>query len=180
MARLEGASKDLLMLLEIDSRLMPLAADRIAIRCSTGPWPGNRSILLTTEVSRPYATDALATPVPHVLALKDILVHPLIRDQYDDSWPVWLDDTHLPRRSQDRHLPGSDLTLLAAAQGMGIVLVREPYGAETCKNLGFVPVSDLTVANSKRLNTVTHKGRQSAAALRLADRIATLFSAPSS
>lgn len=180
MARLEGDPKDLHMLLDIDSRLMPLAADRIAIRYGTGPWPGSLSIPLTTEVFRPYATAALAATLPHAPVLKDILIHPLIRDQYDDGWPVWLDDTNLPHHSQDRHFPGYDLTLLAAAEGLGIVLVREPYGAQTCKNLGLVPISDHTVANPKRFHIVRHKGRQSAATQRLADRIATLFAALSS
>lgn len=177
MARLEGEPKDLHMLLDIDSRLMPLAADRIAIRYGTGPWPGNRSIPLTGEAFRPYGTVALAETLPRDPDPKDILVHPLIHDQYDDGWPVWLDDTRLPLRSQDRHLPGYDLTLLAAAEGLGIALVREPYGAETCKSLGLVPVSHRATANPKRFHIVTHKGRQSAAAQRLAGRIATLFSA---
>lgn len=176
MARLEGEPKDLHILLDIDSRLMPLAADRIAIRYGTGPWPGSRSIPLTGEVFRPYATLALAATLPRDPEPQDFLLYPLIHDQHDDGWSIWLDYARLPLRSQDRHLPGYDLTLLAAAEGLGIALVREPYGAETCKNLGLVPVCDRATTNPKRFHIVTHQGRQSASAQRLAGRIATLFS----
>lgn len=179
MARLEGAPKDLHILLDIDSRLMPLSAERIAIRYGTGPWPGSRSVPLASEMFRPYASAALAAALPSGPGPEDLLALPLIHDQYDDGWPVWLDDTRLPLRPQDRHLPGYDLTLLAAAEGLGIALVREPYGAETCKSLGLVPVSARTAANPKRFHILTHKGRQSAAAQRLAGRIEALFAAAS-
>lgn len=177
MARLEGAPKDLHILLDIDSRLMPLSADRIAIRYGTGPWPGSRSVPLTREVFRPYASAALAAMLPPDPAPEDLLAQPLIHDQYDDGWPVWLDDTRLPLRPRDRHLPGYDLTLLAAAEGLGIALVREPYGTETCRTLGLVPISGRTAANPKQFHILTHKGRQSGAAQRLAGRIEALFAA---
>ncbi len=50
-ARLEGEPKDLHMLLDINFRLMPLAADRIAIRYISGPWPGSQSIPLAARCS---------------------------------------------------------------------------------------------------------------------------------
>jgi len=176
MARLEGEPKDLHILLDIDSRLMPLAADRIAIRYGTGPWPGCRSIPLAREIFRPYASAALASTLPRDPTPQNILVHPVIHDQYDDGWPVWLDDPRFPVRAKDRHLPGYDLTLLAAAEGLGIALVREPYGDQTCRNLGLVPVSDRGVANPKRFHILAHNGRQSAAVQRLTGRIEALFS----
>lgn len=74
-------------------------------------------------------------PVP-----EDLLAHPLIHDQQDDGWPVGLDRTSFPVRPQERYLPGYDLTLLAAAEGLGIVLAREPYGGEFCMSAGLVPV----------------------------------------
>lgn len=50
-ARLEGEPQDLHMLLDINFRLMPLAADRIAIRYISGPWPGSQSIPLAARCS---------------------------------------------------------------------------------------------------------------------------------
>lgn len=179
MARLEGEPKDLHVQIDIDSRLMPLAADRVAVRYGAGPWPGCRSTSLRPEFFRPYATAALARTLPRDPAPRDLLVHPLIHDQHDDGWPVWLDSAHFPMRSQDRYLPGYDLTLLAAAEGLGIALVREPYGAEFCKHVGLVPISSRTAENPKRFHVLTHNGRRSAAAQRLAERLSGLLEADS-
>lgn len=180
LSRLEGTPKDLHILLDIDARLMPLSPDRIAIRYGTGPWPGSRAAALTPERFRPYAAASLAEKLPPHPEPADLLAHPLIHDQHDDGWPVWLDVPRLPARSEDRYLPGFDLTLLAAAEGLGIALVREPYGAPACQNLGLVPVSQHTAANPKRFHILTHSGRRSAAAERLAGRITSLFASPPS
>lgn len=177
MAQLEGRPKDLHIQLEIDSRLMPLAADRLAIRYGKGPWPGSRSMPLGPEAFRPYATAALAETLPGDPVLEDLLAHPLIHDQHDDGWPVWLDSTRLPVRAEDRFLPGYDLTLLAAASGLGIALVREPYGAEFCKRVGLLPVSSRTVDNPKRFHILAHNGLQSTAARTFAKRMKGLLEA---
>ncbi len=174
--RLEGHPKDLHILLDIDSRLMPLATDRLAIRYGAGPWPGSRSIPLTQERFRPYASATFAAALPAGLTPETILSHPLIHDQYDDGWPLWLDLPRLAVRPRDRHLPGYDLTLLAAAEGLGIALVRTPYGEDACRKLGLVPVSEREASNPKRFHIAVHNGRLSPATQRLAHRIEGLFS----
>ncbi len=178
--RLEGDPKDLHILLDIDSRLMPLATDRIAIRYGAGPWPASRSIPLAREMFRPYASAGLAATLPADLNPKTILSYPLIHDQYDDGWPMWLDLPRLAVRPLDRHLPGYDLTLLAAAEGLGIALVRAPYGDHACRRLGLLPVAERRVVNPKMFHIVVHNGRLSKATQRLADRIEKLFSADAS
>jgi DNA-binding transcriptional LysR family regulator len=171
LACLEGEPKDLHIHLDIDHRLMPMAADRLAVRYGIGPWPGSRSTPLGREVFRPYATAVLAEKLPPDPAPEDLLAHPLIHDQHDDGWPIWLDSPRLPIRYQDRYLPGYDLTMLAAAEGLGITLVREPYGAEYCKSVGLISLSNRTAENPKRYHVLTHNGRPSAAAQTLALRM---------
>jgi LysR family transcriptional regulator, glycine cleavage system transcriptional activator len=173
---LEGTPRDVRIEPEIDHRHMTLSDARIAIRLGRGDWSGVEARRLFSETLQPYASPAVAARIRPDAAAADLLACPLIHDASDANWRLWLGQTGLEQRSRDRTFPGYDLTLLAAADGHGIVMVRDPYGRDLRERLGLVPVSERSVANPQAFHLVVAPGRMHAAVERLAQRIIALAS----
>jgi DNA-binding transcriptional LysR family regulator len=95
---------------------------------------------LFQEQLQPVASPAIADRLGPDADPDALLSFPLIHDASDENWSVWLGGRQLGR-DRDRTFAGFDLALLAAADGHGIVLARDPYGTELSDALGLVPVS---------------------------------------
>jgi LysR family transcriptional regulator, glycine cleavage system transcriptional activator len=176
--RLEGVPPDLRVELEIDDTHMTLSDARIAIRLGRGDWPGVTATRLFTETLQPFAATEIARQLGANATPKDMLRYPLVHDASEANWNLWLSRAGIAyeRRTQDRTLPGYDLTLLAAARGHGVVLARDPYGKDDRLRLGLQPVCQVVIENSQSFHLVTKIGRRHSTVERLAERILAVSS----
>lgn len=170
---LEGFPPDLRIELEIDHRHMTLSDARIAIRLGQGGWPNAVSEPLFKEALQPVASQRIADDLGPNPDARDLLQYPLIHDASEMGWRIWLADQNLvyTAEGKDRIFPGYDLALRAAASGMGIALLRKPYGSEFSKMLGLVPVHPANVENRECFHIVTRPGPQYSAVERLVGRL---------
>lgn len=173
---LEGSPPDLRVELEIDNRHMTLSDARIAIRLGRGNWPNVVSEPLFDEVLQPVATQAIARTLGTDPRIEDLLQYPLLHDASEAGWRLWLaSQSHTYQaEGRDRTLSGHDLTLLAAASGMGIALARTPYGQEFRDKLQLVPVHPATIDNPERFHVVMRPGPRHPAVQRLLARTLTV------
>lgn len=172
MPRLEGTPQDLKIELDIDSRFMTLSDARIAIRYGLGDWAGVRADPLWDEMLQPVATPETAARLREG-APEELLNLPLIHDTASTGWRLWFAAAGIDyeRRHMDRTLADYDLTLAAAAAGLGLAMLREPYGREEARRLGLVPVSERKVRNPFRFHLVEKLGPRHEAVERLVGRI---------
>ncbi len=172
---LEGSPPDLVLDIDISYRVASLSESRIAIRHGRGHWPGVSVMTLFEEelvpVARPEIAERLWDEPPERL-----LDYPLILDSPDSIWKIWFAscDIDYSRRPKDRSFADYDMTLLAAAQGLGIAMLRDPFGKEICDAYGLKPVSDHRTDNLDRFFIVTRLGHRSEATMRVADRLLAL------
>ena len=171
LAVLEGSPPDVRIVPEVENRYMTMSADRIAIRLGAGTWPGTLARPLFHERLRPYASEAVARRIGVDARPETILAEPLIHDLSVENWRLWFNCPRLDLRPEDRILSSYDLALLAAAQGLGVVLLREPYGLEQISQLGLMPVSSHAVANPLAFHVVMSAGRRSPAVDIVAERL---------
>ncbi|MEP7454280.1 LysR family transcriptional regulator [Phyllobacterium sp. SB3] len=169
---LEGFPLDLRIELEIDNRHMTLSDARIAIRLGQGGWPNAVSEPLFNEVLQPVACRSIAEDIGPTPEAEDLLRYPLIHDASETGWRVWLAGQNLTHvaEGKDRLFSGHDLALLAAASGVGIALLRRPYGSEFSNLLGLVPVHPAVVDNYERFHIATRPGPRHATVERLLKR----------
>lgn len=164
-AALEGEPQDLRVEPDIDHRFMSLSDARIAIRYGHGGWPGVTAVPLFEETLVPVAAAAVAAELGVQAPAERLLDYPLINDTTDMAWRAWLSEAGIDyeRRPGDRGFPDYDLTLMAAAQGRGIAILRDPYGAGLCRQFGLRPVATRRVASPLRFHVVTaHRPRHDA------------------
>ncbi|HEV7367452.1 LysR substrate-binding domain-containing protein [Arenibaculum sp.] len=184
LAALEGRPQDLRVEPDIDHRFMSLSDARIAIRYGRGDWPGVSAVPLFGETLVPVASAAVAAGIAGAAGVgggaeataERLLEYPLINDTTDTVWRTWLSAAGIDyeRRPRDRAFPDYDLTLMAAAQGLGIAILREPYGAPLCRALGLQPVSALRAESPLRFHVVTTRRPRHAAVDRLVARLLAL------
>ncbi|MDW3204278.1 MAG: LysR substrate-binding domain-containing protein [Alphaproteobacteria bacterium] len=172
---LEGMPQDLVLDIDISYRVASLSESRIAIRHGRGHWPGVSVTPLFQErlipVAAPDIADNLRGSSPD-----RVLDYPLILDSPDSIWKIWFAscDIDYARRPQDRTFADYDMTLLAAAQGLGIAMLRDPFGRQVCDSYGLRPVSDHQADNLDRFFLVTRLGHRSDATERLSERLIAL------
>ncbi len=176
LSELEGTPPDLRVEPEIDHRNMTLSDVRIGIRLGRGDWPDVVARRLFTEMLIPCASPELARQITANGSVAKLLDFPLIHDGSDANWRYWLSQNGLEyeRRSRDRIFPGYDLAMLAASQGHGIVLARDPYGVAFRMKLGLQPVAHSGVLNPQAFHLVTQPKRRHPSVERLANRIMRL------
>jgi len=174
---LEGTPADLRVEPDVDDRLMTLSDARMAIRLGKGDWPGVVAEPLVTETLYPVAAPSLAGALGCSPSPERLLEHPLLHDASTIGWRHWLTGLSVDYalRPQDRILQGHDLALLAAAAGLGISLVRDPYGLAFSRSLGLVPVHEQRAVNPNRFHVVTRPGQRHPAMQRLITRFHQLF-----
>jgi DNA-binding transcriptional LysR family regulator len=179
LAALEGTPPDLRIEPDIDFRLMTLSDARIAIRYGRGDWSGVSAIPLFDEALVPVAAPRIFAALGPDATATALLRHPLVHDFYDAHWRTWLAacGVEYERRPQDRIITDYDVTLLTAAQGHGVALLREPYGNAVCRQLGLRPVSSLRAPNALKFFVVTKPGPRHAAIERLVQRFLALAGA---
>lgn len=170
---LEGEPSDLRIEPEPDNGLMSLSNGRIAIRYGRGGWPGVVAERLFAERLRPVAAPALACRLRGGSSVQRVLGAPLIHDASEQGWSLWLNGLGMSyeRRAEDRLMPGHDLALLAAADGLGVALAREPYASALCRRLGLCPVGEQTLPNPLAFHIVTRPGARHGAVERLVGRL---------
>jgi LysR family transcriptional regulator, glycine cleavage system transcriptional activator len=170
---LEGVPQDLRVEVEIDHRFATLSDARIAIRFGAGNWPGVVATQLFDEQMVPIAAGSLVADQKHPLTSADLLRFPLLHDTSDAQWKMWFSGQDMPyqRRFEDRIFSDYDMTLLAASRGLGIALLRAPYGAEACEALGLSVVSDHREPNRMTYHVVARPGLRNPATDRLITRI---------
>jgi len=171
--RLEGEPPDLRIEPDVDTRHMTLSDARIAIRLGRGDWPGTRSEPLFDETLVAVAHPAVAEALGNDPSPERLMEQPLLHDASVESWRTWLSGIGVDyvRRPQDRILQGHDLALAAAASGLGIALLRDPYGLAFSNRLGLVAIHDHRARNPNRFHIVTRPGQRHPAIQRLVDRL---------
>ncbi|MET3898160.1 LysR family glycine cleavage system transcriptional activator [Devosia sp. UYZn731] len=176
MARLEGTPPDLRIEPEIDNDFMALSEARIAIRYGLGDWPNVRSVPMFEELAVPVACRAIAETLRETSDPQELLSWPLLHDAASSDWTHWLglSGVSYAHRGQDRTFQAYDLTLQAAAQGLGIALLRKPYGLRMSEALALVPVTMPDHALPRRFYIVVGTKAPTLAAARVIDRISNL------
>lgn len=179
MPRLEGKPADLRIEPDIDNRFMTLSDQRLAIRYGSGDWPGVASRPLFSEWFVPVAHPSIAAALGGGEDPQRLLDWPLLHDADAADWINWFGraGVHYAPRHRDRTFTAYDLTLLAAATGMGVALLRDPYGRRLAETHGLVPVSPLRLPNSKKFHVLTGTSRPRQSVLRLAERLLALAAA---
>jgi LysR family glycine cleavage system transcriptional activator len=177
---LEGTPADLRIDVDIDQRVGTLSDARIAVRHGRGDWPGVSAVPLFEETLIPVANGELASQIGDEASPESLLRYPLIGDSTDTSWRLWFTGANIEfeRRPQDRTFADYDMTLLAAADGLGIALLRDPFGLRLCQALKLQPVSTHRLANQSKFFVVSRIGSRSRAVSRLVDRILAAPASP--
>jgi DNA-binding transcriptional LysR family regulator len=173
-ALLEGAPPDLRIEVDVEHRVSTLSDARVAIRHGRGGWPGVASVPLFEEELVPVANAEIAARLGADADAAALLHWPLLVDLPDTNWRLWFAASGLEyeRRPQDRSFLDYDLTLAAAAEGLGVALLRDPFGAEACRGYGLRPVSSLRVPSPTCFHVVTRLGQRRSAIARLVERLA--------
>lgn len=173
MARLEGTPPDLRIEADVDNRFMTLSEQRLAIRYGAGDWPGVAGQPLFAEHFVPVASPAIAAALGESDDPQRLLAWPLLHDATAADWINWFGraGVYYEPRHIDRTFTAYDMTLLAASVGLGIALLRDPYGNKLAAAYGLVAVSPLRVPNAKKFHVLTGTSRQRSAVTRLAERL---------
>lgn len=173
---LEGTPPDLRIEVEADHRFARVSENRLAIRFGLGQWAGVASLPLFSERVFPVAAGAIADQRGGIWSPHDILNRPLIHDASEEHWRVWFDRHNIDyaRRPEDRFFSDYDLVLEAASKGLGIALLRVPYGLSATKKLDLVSLSSQEIRLRQRFYLVSKPGDQRAATQRAIDRILAL------
>lgn len=177
---LEGDPPDLRIELDVEQRLTTLSDSRIAIRHGRGGWPGVSAVPLFEETLVPVASAEIADRLGPDAAAGVLLRERLLVDLPDANWRAWFAaaDIDYERRPDDRTFADYDMMLLAAAEGLGVALAREPFGQELCDLRGLVPVSGRRIPSPARFFVVSRLGARRAATDRLIERILEATAAP--
>jgi DNA-binding transcriptional LysR family regulator len=171
--RLEGDPPDLRIEIEQEQRFADLGRVDLALRYGRGNWEGVVAEPLFDETLIPVATPEIAARLGQAPSPDRLLALPLIHEAYEDGWRTWL-ASHgrpLPARPQDRRLEDHDLVLQAAALGLGIALLRRPYGEARLADGRLVALYDAGPPNHLRFHLVTRPGRRRPAVERLIRRM---------
>ena len=170
--RLEGDPPDLRLELEQEQRFADLSRVDVAVRYGRGNWPGVLAEPLFEETLVPVAAPALAATLGPEPALAALLRQPLIHEAYEDGWRTWLaaQGAELAVRPQDRRLEDHDLVLQAATLGLGIALLRRPFGEPLLAGGRLRALYPAGVPNPLRFHLVTLPGRRKPAVDRLLAR----------
>lgn len=177
LAKLEGEPPDLRIEVDVDDRFMALSEARLAIRHGTGDWPGVTSRPLIQEWSVPVATRSIAAQLAEADDPARLLDWPILHDASAMDWIGWFGRSGVfyETREQDRVFSAYDLTLMAASQGLGIALLREPYGRDLAKSLDLIALSDLRVQLSKQFYILTSAMATTTGVERLVNRLLHLM-----
>lgn len=173
MAALEGMPADLRIEPDVDNRFMTLSDQRVAIRYGAGDWPGVASQPLFAECFVPVAHPSIAAALDGSDDPQRLLEWPLLHDATAADWINWLGraGVYYEPRHIDRTFTAYDLTLLAASVGLGVALLRDPYGRQLAGSYGLVPVSSQRLSNPKRFHLLTATSRLRPSVARLAERM---------
>lgn len=177
LSRLEGAPPDLRIEADVDDRFMALSESRLAIRYGTGAWPGVTSRPLFAEWSLPVASRSIAQQVAGDAREQRLLDWPILHDTSATDWTAWFSrcGVFYEAREQDRVFPAYDLVLIAASQGLGIALLRDPYGTQLVNALNLVALSTRRVPLPNCFHVLTSAHNTTDAAQRLAARLLDLM-----
>lgn len=120
----------------------------LAIRYGTGPYADLRTHTLIKEEVVPCATARIADDLGEVPSAQQLHQHPLIHDASYHHWRRWFDLSGIAYRprERDRRFEDYDMVLLAAAEGLGLAMLRLPTATDWAQKHGLVrlPVTALT------------------------------------
>jgi len=173
---LEGTPPDLRIEIEADQRFAILSETRIAVRFGLGQWAGVTALPLFSENVYPVAAAQIGAAQDGEWAPEDILNHPILHDATDEHWREWFAHHNIDyaRRPGDRVFSDYDLTLDAAARGLGIALLRMPYAAAVAKRSGLRIFAHQAMPLRQRFYLISKLGERRPAAQRVMDRIMLL------
>jgi LysR family glycine cleavage system transcriptional activator len=175
--RLEGSPRDVRIELEIDQKITRPSLTRIAVRHGMGHWSGVSATALFRESLLPIASEVIARRIGRDADPSKLLDYPLLLDMPDKTWKAWFAANQInyhPRRI-DRQFADYDLTLQAASVGLGIALLRSPFGLEVADRLRVRPVSSIQVASPTAFYAVSQLGQRTPTIDRLIARMTAIL-----
>ena len=177
LGRLEGSPQDVKIDIEIDQKVTRPSLTRIAVRHGVGHWSGVSSVQLFRETLIPVAGESIAKSLGEDPEPSQLLNFPLLLDMPDKGWKSWFAANHINyhARQIDREFADYDLTLLAASSGLGIALLRRPFGLEVADRLRLRPVSSIRVASPTTFFAVSQLGQKTPTIDRVIDRMTAIL-----
>ena len=151
----------------------------VAVRYSRAPPAGLRTRLLFGETLHAAAAPALAAGIDPD-TVEDLLRHPLLHDSDISQWRAWLAPHGVRYRArwQDRRFEDYDTVLIAAASGLGVVLLREPLASGWVESGRLVPIGADRLPNPASHYVCTRPGEPRQAVASLFERLTQLASEP--
>jgi LysR family glycine cleavage system transcriptional activator len=141
----------------------------LAVRYGAGSWPGTEAHLLFADFLVPAASPALAASRP-ADPIDWLARQTLLMDGDGADWREWRQLAKVPQTSnvRKRQFLDHDVTVEAARQGLGVVLLRAPMAASALgdgrlQTLGFPPLQ-----STKGHYVVVQAGESRVNVLRLA------------
>lgn len=176
---LHGTPPDLIIGLTAEHRMAPLDAREadLAIRAGGGNWSGVRSDLLFEErelypVASPKMAQRLEGATP-----AELMNATLLHNGDAGDWKRWFRgagvNSYRPKGGE-RRFDDYDLTLEAAAVGLGVALGRDPLSSEAVESGRVVRLDGPTVPGRRGHYLVSRLGENRQAVLKLAQRIRAL------
>lgn len=177
LGRLEGSPRDVKIDIEIDQKVTRPSLTRIAVRHGVGHWSGVSSVQLFRETLIPVAGESIAKSLGKDPEPSQLLDFPLLLDMPDRGWKSWFAANHINfhARQIDREFADYDLTLLAASSGLGIALLRSPFGLDVAGKLRLRPVSSIRAASPTTFFAVSQLGQRTSTIDRVIDRMTAIL-----
>ena len=171
---LHGEPADLVIALSCEHRMAGLEAREadIAIRAGSGDWGGVQSHLLLSERMYPIASPVRARELVGA-SPADLLNETLLHDSDAGGWRRWFRErgaVYRPRGGE-RRFDDYDLTLVAAASGMGIALARDPLSQDMERAGAVVRLDDRDMPGDNSHFLVMRVGESRPSVLRVAERL---------
>jgi DNA-binding transcriptional LysR family regulator len=157
---LEGTPRDVKIEIDIDQRIVALSSTRIAVRHGAGQWSGVSSTPIFQETLVPVASTEIVEELGDNPEPSAILDYPLLLDTLDKGWKSWFAacNVNYKPRHIDREFADYDLTLQAASLGLGVALMRSPFGLKQARKMGLKPVSTIRVPSATQFFIVAQLG----------------------
>jgi LysR family transcriptional regulator, glycine cleavage system transcriptional activator len=137
--------------LDLDAR----EAD-LAVRYGIGPYPDLKTQTLIKEEVVPCATPQIAKELGDSPSAAQVHQYPLIHDASYHHWRRWFEQSGMVYRprERDRRFEDYDMVLLAAAEGLGLAMLRLPTAAHWAKKHGLVRLPVTPMVNKSAYHLV--------------------------
>ena len=174
---LQGEPTDVVIQLSCEHRMAGLEAREadIAIRAGSGEWSGVQAHLLFPERMYPLASAERARQLTGA-SPADLLGETLLHDSDAAGWRRYFRERAVVYRPRggERRFDDYDLTLAAAANGIGIALARDPLSRDVERSGVVVRLDDRDMLGDRSHFLVMRVGEARSSVLRIAERLASL------